>query len=512
MASNMDGIIKKLISAMQTTSKAKTSGYDTSAVVRRIEDGTAWVHIPGGVDETPVKLTIAAKVGDVVQVRVADGRAFLVGNATAPPTDDALAVIAQYQADYANQLAALAKQSAENAETIAVQAYNTILIEYAVSPDDKYVEAIRAAENDYIRVTEDDFVRDVDLTIDGWYTEIPEIPEGYYLWTRITSTAEDGSTSVVYTVSAPGVAMEAKNTADAAQATANEAATAVTNLDRALDQEGVFNRLTNNGESQGIYIKDGKLYINAEYIKGGAINGVVFITEKSSNTIVGADTGAEYYYGFVFDSDGMSLALYDAISGERYNPTRGAIDNFIQPMLITDWLYPGDESEPIPYDVPYAKIPDFAATQIRSITYDVSVLVSHLYQSSFSRTYFITFDSATYWTYYGTIRATQPQIKRDGKIVTLTGELTPNQSFTCNETEYVIGTISEEKDRPTRNIYQLCQGPAQKIFLLSIKTTGDISISRCRNVGAASYVTVNNGEWFPIHASWIAKDIALTQR
>lgn len=278
MASNMDGIIKKLISAMQTTSKAKTSGYDTSAVVRRIEDGTAWVHIPGGVDETPVKLTIAAKVGDVVQVRVADGRAFLVGNATAPPTDDALAVIAQYQADYANQLAALAKQSAENAETIAVQAYNTILIEYAVSPDDKYAEAIRAAENDYIRVTEDDFVRDVDLTIDGWYTEIPEIPEGYYLWTRITSTAEDGSTSVVYTVSAPGVAMEAKNTADAAQATAEDAQAAaedakkVANNYLSADTTGIMVADLADGtqtpstatgrnvkvDSNGVYIRDGQ--------------------------------------------------------------------------------------------------------------------------------------------------------------------------------------------------------------------------------------------------------------
>lgn len=278
MASNMDGIIKKLISAMQTTSKAKTSGYDTSAVVRRIEDGTAWVHIPGGVDETPVKLTIAARVGDVVQVRVADGRAFLVGNATAPPTDDALAVIAQYQADYANQLAALAKQSAENAENIAVQAYNTILIEYAVSPDDKYAEAIRAAENDYIRVTEDDFVRDVDLTIDGWYTEIPEIPEGYYLWTRITSTAEDGSTSVVYTVSAPGVAMEAKNTADAAQAAAEDAQAAaedakkVANNYLSADTTGIMVADLADGpqtpstatgrnlkiDNEGVYVRDGQ--------------------------------------------------------------------------------------------------------------------------------------------------------------------------------------------------------------------------------------------------------------
>lgn len=54
---------------------------------------------------------------------------------------------------------------------------------------------------------------------------------------------------------------------------------AVDNLDESLDQEGVFNRLTNNGQTQGIYIQDGLLYINATYIVTGKIaskNGLVF--------------------------------------------------------------------------------------------------------------------------------------------------------------------------------------------------------------------------------------------
>ena len=72
-------------------SDRKTSAYDTQATIRRIEGNTAWVHIPGGVDETPVQMTINAKEGDQVQVRVSGGRAFLVGNATAPPTDDSYA-------------------------------------------------------------------------------------------------------------------------------------------------------------------------------------------------------------------------------------------------------------------------------------------------------------------------------------------------------------------------------------------------------------------------------------
>ncbi|WP_051197421.1 phage tail spike protein [Butyrivibrio sp. MB2005] len=36
-------------------------------------------------------------------------------------------------------------------------------------------------------------------------------------------------------------------------------------------QTSIFNKLTNNGQTQGIYLKDGKLYINAEYIATGIL-------------------------------------------------------------------------------------------------------------------------------------------------------------------------------------------------------------------------------------------------
>lgn len=71
--------------------KPKTAPYDTEAKVVRVEGSTAWVHIPGGVDETPVAMTINASAGDTVRVRVSGGTAWLIGNDTAPPTDDTLA-------------------------------------------------------------------------------------------------------------------------------------------------------------------------------------------------------------------------------------------------------------------------------------------------------------------------------------------------------------------------------------------------------------------------------------
>ena len=60
-------------------------------------------------------------------------------------------------------------------------------------------------------------------------------------------------------------------------------------LDRSLDQEGIFNRLTNNGESQGLILYDGKVYLNAEYIRTGTLvadllmAGVLTVGGRNSN-------------------------------------------------------------------------------------------------------------------------------------------------------------------------------------------------------------------------------------
>ena len=113
---SLNEIVKTMQDAVnRQTDQAKPGGYDTTATVRRIEGDTAFVHIPGGVDETPVKLTINAKAGDNVQVRVSGGSAFLVGNGSAPPTDDA-------RANQAYTVATVAEGAAENALANAARA------------------------------------------------------------------------------------------------------------------------------------------------------------------------------------------------------------------------------------------------------------------------------------------------------------------------------------------------------------------------------------------------------
>lgn len=133
----MDKISKQIkddfVSAIKESGSKGTSPYDTQAEVVRVDDdGTAWVHIPGGVEETPARMTISCKPGDTVQLRVGGGSAWLVGNQTAPPTDDSQVEVVKERtqsaivaAHNASETASNAQSTADSANTAAVNAQST---------------------------------------------------------------------------------------------------------------------------------------------------------------------------------------------------------------------------------------------------------------------------------------------------------------------------------------------------------------------------------------------------
>ena len=103
---------QELLDAINTISQSKDRSCDTPATVLRVEGDTVWVHIDGGADETPVQKTINCEQGETVQVRISNGSAFLVGNASAPPTDDKTANVAHFVAVEANEKATEAIETA----------------------------------------------------------------------------------------------------------------------------------------------------------------------------------------------------------------------------------------------------------------------------------------------------------------------------------------------------------------------------------------------------------------
>ena len=103
---------QELLNAINAISEGKDKSFDTPATVLRVEDDTVWVHIDGGADETPVRKTVSCEQGETVQVRISNGSAFLVGNASAPPTDDKVANVAHFVAEQADVKATSAEETA----------------------------------------------------------------------------------------------------------------------------------------------------------------------------------------------------------------------------------------------------------------------------------------------------------------------------------------------------------------------------------------------------------------
>ncbi len=130
---------------------------------------------------------------------------------------------------------------------------------------------------------------------------------------------------------------------DAAEARANAVTAA---LNAALNQQGIFNRLTNNGQTQGVYLKDGKLYINGSYIDTGTLNadliraGVIsdasgqnywvldgnnseFVTRKGTIGDFSLENGALQYSNNTISAYIGKSGVYFGTSGG--NPTKTAI-------------------------------------------------------------------------------------------------------------------------------------------------------------------------------------------
>ena len=132
---------------------------------------------------------------------------------------------------------------------------------------------------------------------------------------------------------------------------------AVDDLDEALNQQGIFNRLTNNGVSQGIFLENGQLYLNGEYMEfdGATIGGwlvsgnqlrnnqtnfevkiqaptVYGTSGLSAADIIAVHDKAKNTWPFVVTSDG-SMDLGDEF---QYRPNGFAYDSTVQ-MNVGGW-------------------------------------------------------------------------------------------------------------------------------------------------------------------------------
>lgn len=96
----------------------------------------------------------------------------------------------------------------------------------------------------------------------------------YYKGDMWVTTNNEGKASLkTSTVNRVSGAFDASDWIDFKYADKDDIKNAIDNYDTSLGQDEVFNKLTKGGTEQGIYIKDGKVYINAKYILAGLLAG-----------------------------------------------------------------------------------------------------------------------------------------------------------------------------------------------------------------------------------------------
>lgn len=125
---------------------------------------------------------------------------------------------------------------------------------------------------------------------DAIYTGLLSDAEGYNSWNLDTGdfklsarTTVGGKTvDAIAGDSSSAALAEAKkaaadgdtSTLEAAKSYADNTATShVNTFEKALTQQYIFNKLTNNGQLQGLYMSGGLLYVNATYLRSGIISG-----------------------------------------------------------------------------------------------------------------------------------------------------------------------------------------------------------------------------------------------
>ncbi|MEF2593713.1 MAG: hypothetical protein U0M51_04130 [Eggerthellaceae bacterium] len=162
----------------------------------------------------------------------------------------------------------------------------------------------------------------------SWSTAQPVWQSGRYIWTRSAVTWTDGTTTYTSPVLAKAI--------NGANESAKDAQDSVTALNNSLDQQEVFDRLTDNGAAQGIFLQNGQLYINGEYIEADTISTDRLISKSNENVrLVFDGTDLENTELSFLVEDSSILKIGRGGSGVMFGFTRadGTDANF---LLATD--------------------------------------------------------------------------------------------------------------------------------------------------------------------------------
>lgn len=275
------------------------------------------------------------------------------------------------------------------------------------------------------------------VTGGSWSTTQPTWQSGKYIWTRSRITWTDQTTTTTDPVLAQAL--------NQANERAEDAMDAVDDLDKTLDQEGIFNRLTNNGESQGLYIDNGDVYVNATYIRSGRLE----VLDSEGSLVFRADMTSKSVY----------LAGFIATNNSLY---------YARPALITNasGLYLGNDgiSAGGSVDIPNQDPVDLFIAMSSGLIYGGRM-------STGTQSGSLAFDGS------GTILQGSKHIS-----ITSSGSITIGMPVTYTTRTQLYASMSTIR----MGVYRIIAGQGSEFFGVRVDTSGSVEIS------APSYIYLNS--------------------
>lgn len=196
----------------------------------------------------------------------------------------------------------------------------------------EYTSARRMADTDGIgvsQVREQYYLSTSSSTQTGgsWQYYQPAWVSGRYYWTRSAITWSDGTVTYTTPVLARALTSGNQSTDD---------------LDASLTQRDVFNRLTNNGKTQGIYLSNDLIYINGEYIRANTISTDRIETTRNSGTYVNVGTTSDNYTGasfFTRNNNYLNIASIHAVDSPSGTINGVGFETFNKAFLDASTYY-----------------------------------------------------------------------------------------------------------------------------------------------------------------------------
>ena len=490
--------LARAIRGLQATKRESTAG--TATFVRRDQDGTCWVSLPGSTGETPVNGSVmaSAQSGDEVRYEIRDGSLSLTGNTTDPAVGQA---VVRGMVERARDTMAQAVSKVDGIAGAAQRVANAINQHFWTDASGIHVTKVTHGE---------------------WSDQGGQLYHSgpNVLINSLGQLFRDGTTNLL-TMTVESGARVMAIWDGAGNATSNILASfgAIVKIGRETTGHIELSSVESESEhdysvsSMDLYGTDGQTRDVHVYSRGEIADDT---HEDRDYDVPGADIdfggGYKAYGSSIYTLFDSLACVLNIVAGSKAKTNGSAIQLVAQRRWSSDASKADSASQVFNVDKggnsPYSRSTvqsganraDFELTASSSYSQatldaDRAYINGNLIPDSIGWTNLSLSSSAKAYT-----DAQTPRYCRKCGMVILTGEVSPKSEVAAGG-ELAIGTLPVGC-RPYRRTHALCQGSGNRQWLLQVNTDGAVTATRYR-LGDTS-VAMPTDAWMPFHVVFVS--------